>query len=62
MKNMYAIINKAVKAGAVKVFVIGYSEGNSFTYTEADTFSEAMRIKAQMRTEGHNPGIDVYTR
>ena len=62
MKNMYAMINKAVKAGAVKVFVIGYSEGNGFTFTEANTLTEAKCIYKQMKVEGHRPGIDVYTR
>jgi len=62
MKNMYALINKAVKAGAIKVFVIGYAEGNGFTFTEANTLAEALQIKAQMCAEGHKVGIDVYTR
>jgi len=62
MKNMYAMVNRAVKAGAIKVFVVGYAEGDSFFFTEAATLAEAKRVYAQMKTEGHRPGIDVYTR
>lgn len=62
MKNMYAMINEAIKAGAVKVFVVGYADGNVFTFTEADTLKGAKLIKAQMIAEGHKPGIDLYTR
>ena len=62
MKNMYAIINSAIKAGAAKVFVVGYTDNNGCTYTEVTTLSEARRIKAVMTAEGRKPFIDVYTR
>lgn len=62
MKNMYAILNSAIKAGQKKVFVIGYTDGNSCTFTEADTLNDAKRVKAAMTAEGHKPFIDIYTR
>lgn len=62
MKNMYAMINSAIKAGATKVFIIGYTDNNGCTYTEVTTLSEARRVKAVMAAEGYKPFIDVYTR
>lgn len=62
MKNMFAIINRQVKTGASKVFVIGYVEGNGCTFEEANTLADAKRIKAAMVAEGRKPFIDVYTR
>ena len=62
MKNMYAILNAAIKAGQKKSFVIGFVEGSVTTFTEADTLNDAKRVKAAMTAEGHKPFIDVYTR
>lgn len=62
MKNMYANVCKAVKAGAVKIFVVGYMDGKTCVFTEADTIAEAKIFKARMVSEGHKPFIDVYTR
>lgn len=62
MKNMYANVCKAVNAGAVKVFVVGYVDGDRFYFTEAGNLAAAKCIYVQMKAEGHKPGIDVYTR
>lgn len=60
--NFYAKINTAVKAGHKKMFVVGYMDGKTCVFTEADTIAEAKIFRARMIAEGHKPFIDVYTR
>lgn len=61
--GIYAIIAAAVKTGAVKVYIIGYTDKpGQLVYTEADSLNDAKRVKHQMQQDGHKPFIDVYTR
>lgn len=62
-KGIYQFISEGVRVGAfTKTFVVSFSEGRQFIFTECDTLADAIKIKGHLTREGHKVSIEVYPR
>ena len=59
--GLYKFINDGVKVGAfTKMFLVSFSCGKQFVFTECDTLSAAIKTKGRLSCEGRKVSIEVY--
>lgn len=59
--GLYKFINDGVKVGAfVKTFVVSFSCGKQFVFTECDNLADAIKTKGRLSCEGRKVSIEVY--
>lgn len=59
--GFYKFINDGVKVGAfTKMFLVSFSCGKEFVFTECDTLSDAIKAMGRLSCEGRKVSIEVY--